>query len=93
MSSQLKGKRVLTANYFGTVLNEAENEPAVIIEVIRQRWEKHNDSELGRLAGVPTVRTGWSVIKKTTMVLSWGQIGEITVCESMPKFLYANRCR
>lgn len=87
----LKGKRILTENYFGTVLNDAEKEPCVIVRVIRWRKVWYN-SDIAVTAGLQRTEVSWHVSDEVKAV-PWNLVGEITICEHLPKWLHLRSLR
>ena len=81
----LKGKLVLTKDYFGKVLNDAEREPCVIIEVIRQ-YAMFSPEYRGKIWYEAAVY-GWEVVHYT-MAVPWREVGKLRFYDSLPKWLY-----
>lgn len=80
----LKGRRILTKDYFGTVLNDAEKEPAVNLAVTRQRLVDHDPGSMFR---APHTREWWVVVDRE-LGIPWCNIGVHAFCKVMPKWLY-----
>jgi hypothetical protein len=80
----LKGKRILTENFFGTVLNDAEKEQVLIIRAIRERNVDRWDSIV---YGTQT-RIWWAITDRV-VVIPWVSAGHPQLCQQMPKGLYA----
>ena len=79
----LKGKRVLTQNYFGIILNDAEQAQVMIVHAIRQRNVDSWDSVVyGRQE-----RVFWTATDKV-VVIPWISAGHPHLCEKMPKWLH-----
>lgn len=85
----LKGKRVLTPDYFGIVLNDAEREPALILAVRRVRRQQHYSGSY--FVAAHTVE--WWVVADDVMILPWNKAGIMRVCERMPKWLHLRALR
>jgi hypothetical protein len=85
----LKGQRVLTDDYYGTVVNDAEVENAVILDVIRIRRQYAQSSSLF-FAG--RTWTEWHVVSERRAI-PWSQIGTMTFMDKLPKGLYARRLK
>lgn len=81
----LKGKMVLTTNFFGTVLEETET--TVTIQSIRRRVANNDlNDPIRRMYGVPDPDSYWYE-DNTERVLAWESAGDIEVCETVPAFL------
>jgi hypothetical protein len=76
----LKGQRVLTADYFGTILNDAEKEPCVIIKTERQR-----NTVPGNRWDPPWYY--WSVYYGR-VAIPWRLMGVMEFSSRMPELLY-----
>lgn len=88
----LKGEKVLTADYYGAVLNEAEVEQVVIIQAIRRRCTRHNDS-ISMVFGRPRVESWW-VVTSEVVAIPWSSVGTLVFCKLLPRHLYARHlCR
>ncbi len=89
----LKGKRVLTDNFFGTVLNDAERENVLILQVIRERIVQHNNRDVfDRMVGMSPVYIRW-VVTNRIVAVPWAISGVANVCRLLPKKLHASRLK
>jgi|GEM_PF-6633667 len=90
----LKGKRVLTDDYFGKVLNDAEKESVLILEVIRERVVRRNSQDsINVMLGIHATGVWWRVINPTVVAVPWSEVGRATICELVPKMLHARYLR
>jgi hypothetical protein len=90
----LKGKNVRTDGYFGLVLNDAEREAVLILRVIREQITRYNSQDtISRLVGVPAIESWWKVTEPTVVAIPWCRTGDVVICESLPKDLYARYLR
>ena len=85
----LKGKRVLTRDYFGVVLNDAEHEQAVIIALTRVRREHHYEGS----PYCPTSTSVWWVVADHSVIVPWSDVGTLVIHQKMPKWLYLRSLR
>jgi hypothetical protein len=89
----LKGKRVLTLRFFGTVLNDAEKEQVLILDVTRQLLIRYNEQDIfSKMLGIPP-RESWWAVGSGVVAIPWSEVGSATVCARMPEFLYLRRLR
>ncbi len=79
----LKRKRVLTPWYFGTILNDAQKEPCVIIEIERQKITSPGDKW--------SPETYYWAIACGVVVIPWREVGTFSLHRRMPKWLYKFR--
>ncbi len=86
-TSSLKGKWVLTTNFYGRILNEAEKEQAIILQSVRKRVLVDRSSDpIRRMYGAP-LRWDYWLLDDTQQVVPWEEAREMKVCEEMPEFL------
>lgn len=76
----LKGKRVLVDNYFGTVLNNAEVERVLILELKRGRRHRSGDRW--------TPPASWWEEANGQVAVYWPNVGDVEICPVMPKWLH-----
>ncbi len=86
----LKGQLVLTKLYFGKVLNDAERESCVIIEVSRELILVYPAAS-GVMWATPA-RYDWRVIQKQVAV-PWREVGTMEFVDRLPKFLHKRALR
>ncbi len=84
----LKGQRVLTSQYFGTVLNNAENEKVLILHVIRKRQVRHNSQDpISVILNVPPTESWWEACDEEVIV-PWSLAGETKISPHLPTWLH-----
>ena len=81
----LKGKLVLTRNFFGRVLNNAEKEHVLIIRASRRRGTWTQTHLLSA-----DIEHGYWEVSQDVVALPWNTVAHAIICDKLPKWLYAN---
>ncbi len=84
----LKGKRILTAKYYGVVLEDDGVRNTITLQVVRLLEVTRNSQDFfNRSFGVPPVEYRWLVCNELVNIHRT-DLGDVTICAAMPKYLY-----